>query len=727
MTLLASDSPESATSRPLGYGLRRWSNRMLGVMALVLVALLATLLVQINTLTSDPAMSQRTMLFVLSGLAVLLVLMAFVVIRRASLLWLQAKEGLIGTRLQTRIIFMFCVVAIVPTVTVSVFSALFFNYGLQAWFDARVSSALEDSVTVAAAYIEEHKAAIRSDAVAMGDDIQRELPQLFSNPQQFSTALTEETNVRNLSEAVVFDRSRVLTRTALSFSLMFERLPEEILDRADAGDVVVFGEDQDRIQAVVKLSRVPQLYLMVGRMVDAQMLKHMEAARTTVTQYERLRHDIRIIQQQFFAVFMLVALLLLLASLWAGMMLAVRLIGPITRLMAATERVRAGDYSTKVPEGKSDDEIANLGRTFNRMVSQLEAQRRDLLEANRLLDERRRFTETVLSGVSAGIIAVDANHTITLHNGVALALLGLPEDADIAGKPIAELMPEAESLLKRAATRPERVAEDNATLLMGERRVTLHLQAAAERDGETIEGYIVTFDDITPLVAAQRNAAWADVARRIAHEIKNPLTPITLSTERLRKKFAGEVSDVESYERYLDTITRHVRDIGRMVEEFVAFARMPAPVFREEDIAGLLRKSAFSEQTVHTDITYTLELPKAPVLVTCDESQLGQALLNLLKNAAEALEAGGKDKKEIAIALKQDEAHVIITLTDNGPGFPESLITRLTEPYVTTRTRGSGLGLAIAKKTLEEHKGSLTLSNRDEGGALVTLTLPKNH
>ncbi len=709
----------------IDHGMRRWAGRVLTVMGTALIALLITLLVQIDALTSADGVSQRTLIFVLIGLAALLVSLAFIVVHRATLIWKQSKRGLIGTRLQSRIIMMFCVVAVVPTVVLSLFSALFFNYGIQAWFDARVSSALEDSVSVATAYIDEHKNSIRTDALTMAEVIQQQLPTAFDNPPLFSQMISQASNARNLSEAVVFDRNRVIARSNLSFSLIFERLPEEVLARADSDNVVVFGEDDDKIQAVIRISVAPPLYLMVGRVVDPKVLTQMETAKSTVLQYRKIKRDINRIQQQFFAVFMLVALLLLLASIWAGMMLAVRLIGPITKLMAATERVRAGDYSIKVPEGKHDDEIANLGRTFNRMTSQLETQRHDLLEANRLLDERRRFTEAVLSGVSAGIVAVNAEYKITLHNGIALQLLGLEENAIISGRPITELLPEVAHLLKQSELRPERTASANCTVQHGDRRITLHVQVTAERFGASIEGFIVTVDDITALVAAQRNAAWADVARRIAHEIKNPLTPITLSAERLRRKFIDEISDRESYERYLDTIGRHVKDIGRMVEEFVAFARMPTAVFREENLVMLIRKSVFSEQTVHPDIRYTLRLPEAPVMVTCDESQIGQVLLNLLKNAAEALETDPKDLREIILSLKEGEADVTITVEDNGPGFPAELIAKLTEPYVTTRARGTGLGLAISKKSLEEHKATLTLANRDAGGAIVTVVLPK--
>ena len=702
------------------YRLR--GGKILAALVLLALMILLALVAQIDNGMLGDLSPQRTVMFVLFDLAALLVLMAYAVMHRATLLWRRAHDGQIGTRLQSRIIIMFSFIAIVPTLVVATFSILFFNVGIKSWFDTRVSVALEESVVVATAYIEEHKEAIRSDAIGMSDAIHGIIPLAFNNPGAFAQMLTERSAENNLSESIVFDRRGVIARSALSFSLMFERLPEPVLARADSGQVAVFGDDQDKIQAVIKISAQPSLYMLVVRVVDPKVLDHMQVARQTVNEYHQLQQDLDRLQQQFFVVFVLVALIVLLASLWAGMLLAVRLIEPLRALMSATERVRGGDYSIKVPEGRADDEIANLGRTFNRMTGQLEAQRRDLMEANRLVDERRRFTEAVLSGVSAGIIAIDASHTVTLHNRTARELLGHTES--MVRQNITAILPEIMELLRTAEKKPERIASADVALMKGEQRMMLHVQITAERFGETIEGYIVTFDDITALVAAQRSAAWADVAQRIAHEIKNPLTPITLSAERLRKKFGPEItSDREAYDRYLDTIARHVRDIGRMVEEFVSFARLPAVQLREENLVMLIRKSVFSEQTVHGDITYTQTLPNMPINLLCDETQLGQAIINLLKNAAEALE--GRAEKEIIVTLNESTNATTLTIEDNGGGFPTENMARLTEPYVTTRAKGTGLGLAIVKRTVEEHKGNMTLSNRAQGGACVTISFPK--
>ena len=376
----------------------------------------------------------------------------------------------------------------------------------------------------------------------------------------------------------------------------------------------------------------------------------------------------------------------------------------------------------RVPVRGQADEIGVLERAFNRMTSQLKAQQTALLSANDELDTRRRFTEAVLLGVSAGILALDENRRITLHNRTALELLG--RDTNLTGESIETILPDVLALVQQVDKKPERMASSQVLVTHQDQRIMLNVQVTAERLGSTIEGYIVTFDDITELVSAQRAAAWTDVARRIAHEIKNPLTPISLSAERLRKKFSPEAGseERESFDKYIDTIARHTRDIGRMVEEFVAYARLPSNVFRDENLVSIIRKTVFSASTANPDIKFIQNLPSSEVILSCDESQLGQALLNLLKNAGEALE--NTANKQITLTLTHDATQATLAIEDNGPGFPADKIATLTEPYVTTRTKGTGLGLAIVKRSVEEHKGMLTLSNREVGGAKVTILFP---
>jgi two-component system, NtrC family, nitrogen regulation sensor histidine kinase NtrY len=701
---------------------KRWVQRLFWLTSIALVVLLAVAFLHISG-SGAVQMNPRYITILVLGTLLLLLVLGIMVVRDAYHLWQRTKTGVTGTRLQRRIFTMFCAVSILPTFIVTLFSVLFFNVGVRTWFDDQVTRSMSASVTVAKAYLEEHKSAIRSDAIWLAGDIRSHFPNADTDMNAFQALLTQLATERNLSEAIVFEPSRVLARTALSFSLIFERLPEKVLERADETHVVVMSQNNDKIQGVIRLSALPEIYLLVSRTVDPTVIGHMKAARESAMEYGMLQHEMGSMQLQFLSALCMLALLLFLASTWAGMRLAVRIIGPISSLNSATERVRAGDYSIRVAEGPKHDEIANLARTFNRMTSQLETQRRDLLEANRMIDERRRFSETVLSGVSAGVLALSADHAITLCNRSALKLLGHEKNDDLLTMQLADLLPETAGLLAQATENPDKTWGADVTIGTPHGTTTLHVRVTAERNAGDIEGFIVTFDDITPLVKAQRNAAWSDVARRIAHEIKNPLTPITLATERLKKKYSEQIThDSEGYARYLETISRHVRDIGSMVEEFVGFARLPTAVMKEENISMLVRKVVFSEHTVHPDIRYDISGAEAPILLICDERLLGQALLNVLKNAAEALENNeSKSEKILWINLVSDSTSTRITVHDSGPGFPPDKLGSLTEPYVTTRAKGTGLGLAIVKKTIEEHGGSLSLYNHPEGGAVVEM------
>lgn len=664
---------------------------------------------------------------------VLVLVLATLIFRRMLELWRAMKRGAVGSRLQTRIVLIFSLVTIIPTIVVSVFSAIFFHVGIKGWFDERVRIAIEESVAVAESYLAEHKETIRADAQAMVLDIERDQPVIFTNPGVFSQILSSQAALRNLTEAIVFDHTRVIARTQLSFSLAFERLPPQVLARADEGKVVVLADDEDKIRALVRLRGMEPVYLLVGRLIDPKVLNHMVVAQGGAKDYRALKENISSIQLHFSLLFALVAVLLLLAAIWYGMYLALRLVVPITRLIHAAEQVRAGDFAAQVPDSGKQDEIAILGRAFNRMTQQLEKQRQDLITVNRQLDERRRFIEAVFAGVSAGVVALNGERIITLNNRTAAYLLQDDDSQSMKGMPIIALLPDIALLLKEVTERPDSLAEQHMTVKRMGKLLNLQVRVAVETKGDEVEGFIVTFDDITELVSAQRNAAWADVARRIAHEIKNPLTPITLSAERLKKKFMGTLSseeDQEAFRRYTDTIARHVKDIGQMVEEFASFARMPVPVFASHNLNKIVRDALFSAQTAHRDTRFYSELPDQPALIRCDERQIAQTLTNLLKNAAEGVEAKQEQitgyKGEVKVSITQQGDEVRLVIEDNGIGFPPDKIHMLTEPYVTTRAKGTGLGLAIVRKHMEDHKGSLVLENRPSGGAQVTLSFPQD-
>jgi two-component system nitrogen regulation sensor histidine kinase NtrY len=394
--------------------------------------------------------------------------------------------------------------------------------------------------------------------------------------------------------------------------------------------------------------------------------------------------------------------------------------------MGAAERIRAGDLAARVPEGEKDDELVSLSRAFNRMTYQIQSQQRELIEANRQLDDRRRFTETVLSGVSAGVIGLDRDGRINLPNRSASALLGADLDLSI-GEDLAEVVPEMADLLHAAARRPDRRAQGQVQLARNNSSRTLLVRIAAEQDESGVTGFVVTFDDITELLSAQRKAAWADIARRIAHEIKNPLTPIQLSAERLRRKYLKDIKkDPDTFRICTDTIIRHVEDIGRLVDEFSSFARMPAPVLKPEDLAAIVEQAVFLQRTAHPEIAFETRFANRPIPLRCDARLVSQGLTNIVKNAIESIEGrivdGNPDPPGwVAVTVGEADGRLSVTVEDNGKGLPQQHRERLTEPYVTTRTKGTGLGLAIVKKIMEDHQGELLLEDREAGGARVAL------
>ncbi|HEX7391230.1 MAG TPA: ATP-binding protein, partial [Acidiphilium sp.] len=471
--------------------------------------------------------------------------------------------------------------------------------------------------------------------------------------------------------------------------------------------------------------------LMVERPIDPSILAHVQRTKQALAEYNRLEHHRAQFELFFALIFATVALLVLSGASLIGLLFANQIARPIGYLIEAAERVRAGDYLVRVPEGDSTDDVAGLSRAFNRMTGQIAEQRAELMSAYSQLDERRRFTETVLAGVSAGVIGLDLKGRIELPNRMASLLLSLDLLTHL-GKRLADLLPDFAPLLEQAQSNPERPATGEVEYGAAAARRVFLVRIGADLKGEHATGFVVTFDDITELQSAQRKAAWADVARRIAHEIKNPLTPIQLSAERMKRRFAREItSDPENFAQCADTIVRHVGDIGRMVDEFSAFARMPQPVIRNEDLGRIAREAIILQRSAHPGIDWRVECPDPAPRAPCDARLIGQALTNLLQNAADSIAMRPDAAKtpapggHVILRIDRDGAACRIAVIDDGVGLPEQDRARLTEPYVTHKPKGTGLGLAIVRKIMEDHHGRLELADRDNGaGAAVTLILP---
>jgi two-component system nitrogen regulation sensor histidine kinase NtrY len=685
-------------------------------------------------LTENPVFGHDpdTVFLLLNLDLVILLLLGTLIARRIVGLWVKHRRGLAGSRLHVRMVAMFSIVAVAPAILVAAFSAIFFYVGVQSWFSERVSTAVNESLSVAQAYLAEHQRTLTADALAMANDLNREAPRLTNDPTFFNQLVSTQAALRGLTEAMVFDSSgRTLARSSLTFALQFEPVSPEVLERARMGEVVrITSDNDDRVRAVVRLDRFIDTYLLVGRLVEAGVIGHMERAEGAVAEYQELQGRQSSLQITFTLIYVVVSLLLLMVAVWVGLLFADTLVTPIGALITAAERVRAGDLSARVPTNGKTDELGSLSRAFNRMTNQLESQRRELIEANRQLDSRRRFTETVLSGVSAGVLGLDRQGCINLPNRSATALLGKELD-DLVGFALDEAVPEMAGLLRDIRQRPQKLLERQVKLRRDGEVRTLLVRIAADRLGSEVRGYVVTFDDITELLSAQRKAAWADVARRIAHEMKNPLTPIQLSAERLKRKYLKQIeTDPGTFVDCTDTIIRQVGDIGRMVDEFSAFARMPSPVMQPVDISEICQQAILLQRNAHPQVTFDFQPPGERIKLPGDARQLNQALTNLLQNALDAVDGrqpsaeGELPPGRIELSVERDDQDVVITVADNGKGLPAENRDQLTEPYVTTRTKGTGLGLAIVKKIMEDHGGRLSLEDRPGGGARVRLVLP---
>ncbi len=706
----------------------------LGVGSFIMMSSGAPLAIRPNLVTA----------LVISNLSVLLLLGASLA-GRLTRVWVERRRGSAGSRLHIRLVLLFSVVAVLPTILVGVFATAWFSLGIQGWFNDRIRTALEEGLQASQGYLSEHRDTIKTDALGMKSDLERAGRLMFQDPESFGQVLASQTTLRGLDEAVIFvpATGEVVASAGLMAGIGPGQISPGALDAARTGEVPVLGNNAaTEVRALIQLNSTPPLMMMIERAVDPTILEHMRHTEEAVAEYQRLDQNRSNLQVTFALIFALVALLVLAAAVSIGLVLANQIARPVGWLMQAAERVRGGDLAVRVPEIASDDEIAGLSRAFNRMTGQLSAQRAELMDAYSQIDERRRFTETVLSGVSVGVIGLDSAGRVELPNRVAAELLGIDLLA-VTGARFADLVPEIEPLLARATAAPARLNGGEITsgeITTGEIQIgparsrrTLLVRIAPELKAGAARGFVVTFDDITELQAAQRKAAWADVARRIAHEIKNPLTPIQLSAERLKRRFAREItSDPETFIQCADTIVRSVGDIGRMVDEFSAFARMPQPVIKPEDIGRVAREALVLQRNARPQIHWTTDIPERGPIAACDRRLLGQALTNLLQNAADSIAMRPQDVLEagnISVDVHTIGTQVRVSVSDNGVGLPAKDRARLTEPYVTHKPKGTGLGLAIVKKIMEDHGGTVTLDDRNDTdaattGAVATLILP---
>ena len=720
-----------------GFGFPNAVSRSSLVALAVAVATLVSGVLTYLTLPGFTAYTARprvVVILILVDLSLVLTLGALIA-WRLTRLWIERKSGAAGSKLHIRLVAMFSAIAVLPAILVAVFAAVSLNLGVEAWFSERVQTALTNSVSIADAYVKEHELNLRGDILAMGIDLNRAAPLVQGDQKRIVEILETEAKIRALPAVYVIDSSgRILASAKQRYMPAPSPVTPAQIEQAKKGDAVVFADSNEKaVTALMRLDAFVDAYLLVNRPVDAQVLARQQGTHEAVSEYQRLNQNRSQIQLTFAGLYFVVAVLILLAAVWLGLWAASRIVRPIGRLAGAAERVSQGDLRVRVAVGKDDDEIGALSQTFNHMTSELEARRQELMDANRQLDSRRRFTEAMLAGVSAGVVGLDREGRVTLINRTAARLLGLQSE-DVETRHYSECMPELAKLIHHAIS--ESAPRAAGQVDVRRRGALRHLNVQVSSEGGS-HGFVVTFDDITDLVSAQRTAAWADVARRIAHEIKNPLTPIQLSAERLKRKYTREVStEPDVFAQCTDTIIRQVGDIGRMVDEFSSFARMPVPVIKPQDAHELVRQAVFLQRVAQPQIQFDIRAPEGPVSLDCDGRLVSQALTNVLKNATEAIGArissGDAKPGHIAADISTIAGRVRIAVRDNGVGLPKENRHRLTEPYVTTRAKGTGLGLAIVRKILEDHGGELLLDDDDgrsgaNSGAVVTLIFPQRH
>lgn len=696
------------------------------VVALALISALATFLILMGLTPVVP--THQVVISVLAVNAAAVFVLSTMVGREVWRIAKARARGRAAARLHVRIVSLFAVVSVVPAILVAVVASLTLDRGLDRWFSMRTQEIVASAVSVAQTYVREHALNIRGDLVAMSADMTR-MKQLFDTDRaRFTQIFTAQAALRNLPGAMLIRRDlSVVVRADVNIGREF-LVPSNIaIGEATAEQPVIYlPSDADFVGAVMPLREYEDLFLYVARPIDPRVIGYLKATQETLADYQSLEERRFGVQVAFALMYMVITLIVLLSAVWLGINFSKWLVAPIRRLMSAADHVAAGNLDVQVPIYRAEGDLATLGETFNKMTQELRSQREALIGARDQIDSRRRFTEAVLSGVGAGVIGLDSDERVTILNRSAERLLGVTE-VEALNRPLVDVVPEIAGLLAEAEVARQRIVQGNVTINREGRDRTFAVRVTTEQSSEAEHGWVVTLDDITELISAQRTSAWADVARRIAHEIKNPLTPIQLSAERLKRKFGRHVTqDRDVFDQCTDTIIRQVGDIGRMVDEFSSFARMPKPVVDSQDLAEITRQTVFLMRVGHPEVAFEAEIPPS-LLARFDRRLISQALTNILKNAAEAIDAVPADDRgqgRIRIKTERVGDDLVIDIIDNGTGLPQESRNRLLEPYVTTREKGTGLGLAIVGKIMEEHGGGIELYDAPEGrGAWIRLRI----
>src|SRR6201991_1126092 len=705
--------PSLAESR--ARALRKWLAPDAGVLAPLSAFLTFVVLTGLTRIAPTPDVAVTFML--ING-ATILVLIG-IILREVWQMLQARRRGRAAARLHFQIVGLFSVIALLPAVLVAVFANVTIDRALDRLFSGPTREVVQNSLIIARAYTYEHAQLIRGDILGMANDISHARPLFDQDRGSFRELLTASAASRNLPGAMVIDKDRnILESAQTGIQQTFTTPPPDFLTGVNETEpqIAVFP-DANYVAAVIRLRAYNDTFLYVARLLYPRVVAQLKQTEASVAEYAEMESRRLGMQVNFALIFAVIALTILMASVLIGLNFANWLVAPIRRLMSAANIVSTGDLNVQVPVHKSEGDLAQLGETFNKMTQELRTQRDELVSASEVIDSRRRFIEAVLSSASAGIIGVDASGSIGILNRSAEKLIGHAE-SETLDHPLSDVLPELDEMMRTAREGTQRLVQGNVTILRDGNERNLSVRVSAEQTSQSRDSYIITLDDITDLVSAQRTSAWGDVARRIAHEIKNPLTPIQLSAERIRRKFGKVITEDKAiFEQCTDTIVRQVDDIRRMVDEFSRFARMPKPVMEGEDVADTVRRAVFLMRVGHPEIDIEADIKQDPLRAQFDRRLISQALTNIIKNATEAIEAVPAEelgKGRIDVIAARENEDVLIDVIDNGIGLPKEARARLLEPYVTTREKGTGLGLAIVGRVLEDHGGRIELKDASD-------------
>ncbi|MHC2251195.1 two-component system nitrogen regulation sensor histidine kinase NtrY [Bradyrhizobium embrapense] len=713
-TLHAPTAEPTAEAR--GFPLRRW----LAPFA-VAIALLSAFLtfVVLTGLTPIEPTSEVVRSFLMINAATILLLVG-IIVREVWQMVQARRRGRAAARLHVQIVGLFSVIAVLPAVLVSIVANVTIERGLDRLFSGPTKQVIQNSLTIASAYMQEHAQLINGDTLAMANDLAHARPLYDQDRMTFLQLMTAGAEARNLPVAVLMDKDgKIVASAETGVRLNYEAPPPDILKDINETEPKISVFPENYVASVVRLRAYDDMFLYVARLLDPAVVAQLKQTQTSAAEYAQLETRRLGIQVAFALMFAVIALTILMASVLIGLNFANGLVSPIRQLMGAASEVSTGNLNVQVPVHKSASDLALLGEIFNKMTQELRTQRNELVDASETIDSRRRFIEAVLSSASAGIIGVDASGSVGILNRSAEKLIGHAE-SETLGHPLSDVLPELDEMMKTAREGTQRLVQGQVTILRDGNERNLSVRVSAEQTSQSRDSYIITLDDITELVSAQRTSAWGDVARRIAHEIKNPLTPIQLSAERIRRKFGKTITeekDKSIFEQCTDTIVRQVDDIRRMVDEFSRFARMPKPVMEGEDVADVVRQAVFLMKVAHPDLDIEADIKQSPLPAQFDRRLISQALTNIIKNATEAIEQVPREelgKGRIDVVAQREGDDILIDVVDNGIGLPKVARARLLEPYVTTRAKGTGLGLAIVGRVLEDHGGRIELKDASD-------------